>query len=69
MHFCFMDTSQNKCNSNTSTSTTAKQPSEAPTRNFAKPISSKEVDEAIQRAFQKRYRRIAYIVPICGKNG
>ena len=53
---------ENKCNSNTSTSTTAKQPSKAPTRNFAKPVYSKEVDEAIQGAFRKRYRRIAYIV-------
>ena len=42
---------ENKCNSDTSTSTTAKQPSEAPTTNFAEPISSKEVDEAIQGAF------------------
>ena len=48
---------ENKCNSNTSTSTTAKQLSEVPTRNFAKPVSSKEVDEAILG-----YRRIAYIV-------
>ena len=59
---------ENKCNSNTSTSTTAKQPSEAPTRNFAEPVSSKEVDEAIQGAFQERHRRIPYIVSICGKN-
>ena len=48
---------ENKCNSNTSASTTAKQLSEVPTRNFAKPVSSKEVDEAIQG-----HRRIAYIV-------
>ena len=60
---------ENKCNSNTNTSTTAKQPSEAPTRSFAKPIFSKEVDEAIRRAFRKRHRRVAYVVPICGKNG
>ena len=45
---------ENKCNSNTSTSTTAKQPSEAPTRNFAKPVSSKEVDEAIQGGVPKK---------------
>ena len=38
----------NKCNSNTSTSATAQQLSEAPTRNFVIPVSSKEVDEAIQ---------------------
>ena len=50
-------------------STTAKPTSEAPTRNFAKLVSSKEVDEAIQGAFQKKHRRIAYIMPICGKNG
>ena len=53
---------ESKCNSNTSTSTTAKQPSKAPTRNFAKPVSNKEVNETIQGVFQKRHRRIAYIV-------
>ena len=42
---------ENKCNSNTSTSTTEKQPSEASTQNFAKPVSSEKLDEAIQGVF------------------
>ena len=45
---------KNNCNSNRSIATTSKQSSEAPTRNFAKAISSKEVDEAIQGGILKK---------------
>ena len=49
---------ENECNSVISTATSAKRTSkaltEAPTRNFAKPVSSKEVDEAIQRGVPKK---------------
>ena len=44
---------ENKCNNITRTAATAKRPSETPTRNFAKPVFSKMVDEAMQGHSEK----------------